>query len=101
MMFALDDPVFQAQMRAAIVDVVGPQRAESQNEQRTGKADKVPFLLENRLAELGGRFKRGEIFQPFALPHGNLVTAQNPKSSRLAAELMLIQLEDRGVKPGA
>jgi len=41
----------------------------------------VPFLLETRLRELGGRYERGPIWKSFAVRDGRLVTGQNPASS--------------------
>jgi putative intracellular protease/amidase len=58
-------------------------------EQAVGLAQVVPFLLETRLRELGGRYESGPDFQPFAIADGNLVTGQNPASSGKAAELAL------------
>ncbi|MGI9245930.1 MAG: type 1 glutamine amidotransferase domain-containing protein [Steroidobacteraceae bacterium] len=58
-------------------------------ERAVGLADVVPFLLESKLRELGGRYESGPDFQPFAIADGNLVTGQNPTSSTKAAELAL------------
>jgi putative intracellular protease/amidase len=52
----------------------------------------VPFLLEDRLKELGGRFERGSDWQPFAVVDGNLITGQNPQSSELVAGHVLSSL---------
>ncbi|MBB2168146.1 type 1 glutamine amidotransferase domain-containing protein [Gluconacetobacter aggeris] len=46
----------------------------------------VPFLLETRLRELGGRYESVADFQPFAVTDGRLVTGQNPASSALTAK---------------
>ena len=46
----------------------------------------VPFSLENRMKELGGKFEKGQDFKPFVVSDGLLITGQNPKSSFLAAE---------------
>jgi putative intracellular protease/amidase len=46
----------------------------------------VPFSLENRMKELGGKFEKGQDFKPFVVSDGQLITGQNPKSSILAAE---------------
>ena len=58
-------------------------------EKAVGLATVVPFLLETRLRELGGRYESGPDFQPFAVVDGNLVTGQNPASSEKAAELSI------------
>ncbi|MGQ9367001.1 DJ-1/PfpI family protein [Azospirillum sp. ST 5-10] len=61
-------------------------------EQAVGLADVVPFLLERRLRELGGRFERGPDWQPFAVRDGTLITGQNPQSSELVAHHVLVAL---------
>lgn len=58
-------------------------------ERAVGLADTVPFLLESRLRELGGRYESGPDFQPFAVADGKLVTGQNPASSARVAELAI------------
>jgi putative intracellular protease/amidase len=58
-------------------------------ERAAGLTDVVPFLLESRLRELGGRYESGPDFQPFAVADGKLVTGQNPMSSARVAELAL------------
>lgn len=61
-------------------------------EQGVGLADVVPFLLEDRLRELGGAYEKGPDWQPFAVRDGNLVTGQNPQSSDLVAHHVLAAL---------
>jgi len=62
----------------------------SDSEERAVGLDKVvPFLLETRLRELGGRYECASDFQPFAVADGRLVTGQNPSSSGLTAKLTL------------
>lgn len=46
----------------------------------------VPFLLETRIRELGGKFEGAANWQPFAVRDGNLITGQNPQSSVLVAK---------------
>jgi putative intracellular protease/amidase len=48
----------------------------------------VPFLLEDRIKELGGEYVRGPDWTPFAVASGQLVTGQNPMSSQRVAELV-------------
>lgn len=51
----------------------------SDSEERAVGLDKaVPFLLETRLRELGGRYENAADFLPFAIVDGCLVTGQNP-----------------------
>jgi len=58
-------------------------------EEAAGLTKAVPFLLENRLKELGGLYESGPDFRPFAVRDGNLVTGQNPQSSEEVARLVL------------
>jgi putative intracellular protease/amidase len=58
-----------------------------------GAESKVPFLLETKLRELGGIFVSGENFSEFAIADGNLITGQNPASSKKCAELILDALQ--------
>lgn len=55
----------------------------------------VPFLLETRLRELGGRFEGAASWQPFAIRDGQLITGQNPQSSHLVAQALLRALDAR------
>ncbi|BDG74417.1 type 1 glutamine amidotransferase domain-containing protein [Roseomonas fluvialis] len=50
-----------------------------------GLTEAMPFLLETRLTELGGRFEGGPDFRAFAVRDGNLVTGQNPASAGAVA----------------
>lgn len=58
----------------------------------------VPFLLETRLRQLGGKFEGVANWQPFAIRDGQLITGQNPQSSHLVALELLAAL--RGVAQG-
>lgn len=60
-----------------------------EEESVAGLDDVVPFKLESKLRELGGRFEKAENWQAFAVIDGKLVTGQNPASSALVAEKML------------
>ncbi|MCB5177202.1 type 1 glutamine amidotransferase domain-containing protein [Microvirga lenta] len=62
-------------------------------EEAVGLTTVVPFLLEDRLKELGGRFERGPDWQPFAVQDRNLITGQNPQSSELVARHVLTAVE--------
>ena len=64
-------------------------------ERAVGLDQAVPFLLETRLKELGGKHEGGPDFAPFALRDGNLVTGQNPASATLTAELVMEALKDK------
>ncbi|WP_245435733.1 type 1 glutamine amidotransferase domain-containing protein [Microvirga calopogonii] len=65
-------------------------------EEAVGLTRVVPFLLEDRLKELGGRFERGPDWPPFAVQDGNLITGQNPQSSDLVAQHVLTALRTGG-----
>ncbi|WP_207458413.1 type 1 glutamine amidotransferase domain-containing protein [Azospirillum sp. SYSU D00513] len=58
-------------------------------EEAVGLTQVVPFLLETRLRELGGKYECGPDFQPYAVQDGNLITGQNPMSSELVAHKIL------------
>ena len=45
----------------------------------------VPFLVEDELRRLGGRFEKVPDWQSFAIVDGRLITGQNPASSTAAA----------------
>jgi len=49
----------------------------------------VPFLVEDELKRLGGRYEKAANWQSFVVADGNLVTGQNPASSAAAAEKVL------------
>lgn len=67
-------------------------------ERAAGLVEAVPFLLETRLRELGGRYENVADFQPFAIADGRLVTGQNPASSALTARLTLEALNGGEVR---
>ena len=46
----------------------------------------VPFLVEDELKRLGGRFEKVGDWQSFAIVDGRLITGQNPASSTAAAK---------------
>jgi putative intracellular protease/amidase len=55
--------------------------------------DIVPFLVEDMLKENGGIYSKGDNWSVHVVEDGNLITGQNPASSKLAAELLLKQLK--------
>lgn len=55
-------------------------------EKSVGMADKVPFLLEDKLIEEGGKYRKGPDWTGFVVTDGKLVTGQNPQSSKGTAE---------------
>ncbi len=62
-------------------------------EVKAGGDKKVPFLLETKLKQLGGKFSCGADFSEFAIRDANLITGQNPQSSKKCAELILEALK--------
>lgn len=64
-------------------------------ENAVGLTDAMPFLLESRLRDLGGRFEGTDNFQSHAVRDGRLVTGQNPASVQAVSELLLEALSQR------
>jgi putative intracellular protease/amidase len=56
--------------------------------------DVVPFLLQDKLTELGGDFSQAGDFQPYVIRDGLLITGQNPASSEPAARTLLEALKE-------
>lgn len=54
--------------------------------------DVVPFLVEDELKRLGGRFERTDDWQSYVAQDGLLITGQNPASSAEAAARVLTEL---------
>jgi putative intracellular protease/amidase len=68
----------------------------NEEEEAVGLTSVVPFALETRLRELGGRYERGPKWGSFAVRDGNLVTGQNPQSSADVARETLAALRPAG-----
>lgn len=66
--------------------VTGLSNAE---ERVLGRDRAVPFLLEDRLRSLGGDYASGPNFKSFVVADGPLITGQNMRSARAAAETLL------------
>jgi putative intracellular protease/amidase len=49
----------------------------------------VPFLVEDELKRLGGRFEKVDDWQPLSIIDGRLITGQNPASSKSVAQDLL------------
>ncbi|MFI2607431.1 type 1 glutamine amidotransferase domain-containing protein [Kitasatospora sp. NPDC018619] len=62
-------------------------------EAQAGLADRAPWLLQDRLVELGTDFEEGEPWAPHVVVDRNLVTGQNPASSALVATELLKLLD--------
>jgi len=62
-------------------------------EAAVGLTEVVPFLLEDKLKELGGLYEKVDDWKPYAVVDGNLITGQNPASSEAVAEALLKKIE--------
>lgn len=63
-------------------------------EEAVGLTDTVPFLLEDRLRELGANYEKGADFAPYVVRDGVLITGQNPATAANAADLTLDAVRD-------
>jgi putative intracellular protease/amidase len=64
--------------------------AFSDSEERAVGLDQaVPFLLEQRLKQLGARYESAPDFAPHTVRDGNLITGQNPASAAPTAALVM------------
>jgi putative intracellular protease/amidase len=61
-------------------------------EQSSGLTGVVPFLLESALTNLGASFVKGTNYVSHVVMDGNLVTGQNPSSSKEIARQLLVCL---------
>jgi putative intracellular protease/amidase len=57
--------------------------------------DVVPFLVEDELTKLGGRYSKSGDWQPYVVQDGLLITGQNPASSAPAADALIALLGRR------
>lgn len=55
-------------------------------EAAVGLTEKVPFLVEKKFREQGGNFSSADDWNPKACVDGNLVTGQNPQSSKVCVD---------------
>lgn len=62
-------------------------------EEAVGKTSVVPFLLEDKLKELGGEYSKADDWNPYVVVDGKLVTGQNPGSSKGVAEAVVSLLK--------
>ncbi|CAM5234581.1 type 1 glutamine amidotransferase domain-containing protein [Bacillus sp. 8A6] len=61
----------------------------NEEEEAVQLTSKVPFLLETKLREQGAAFEKGDVFAPFAVVDGQIITGQNPGSSAETARLFV------------
>lgn len=64
-------------------------------EAAVGLTDVVPFLVEDELKRLGGRYEKADNWRSHVVGDGRLVTGQNPASSEEAARTVLAMMEPR------
>lgn len=62
-------------------------------ESAVGLSDIVPFLLEDKLIQLGANYEKTNDWQPLAVIDGRLITGQNPASSEAVADALLVLLQ--------
>ena len=70
----------------------------NKEESETGFEGIIPFLLEERLKELGAVFCAGSDWRPFVVRDGNLVTGQNPRSAGGVAEMLIREMRSSSGK---
>lgn len=58
-------------------------------EDAIGLTDVVPFLIEDRMNQLGANYSKGEDWSSYVRVDGKLITGQNPASSEEAAKALL------------
>lgn len=70
-------------------------------EEAVGLTDTVPFLVEDMLRKRGAYYAKGADWSEYVVADGNLITGQNPASSKKAAEKVLEQLQAASDNPQA
>ncbi len=89
------DPSGRARVRGKMV--TGFSNTE---EAAAGLTAVVPFLVEDELQRLGGRYSKDSDWLPHVVTDGLLITGQNPASSERAAEALLEVLGERASARG-
>lgn len=67
-------------------DVTGFANTE---EEAMGLTDVVPFLVEDKMNQMGANYSKGENWSSYVKVDGKLITGQNPASSEEAAKALL------------
>lgn len=68
-------------------------------EAEVGLTKVVPFLVEDELKRLGGRYEQAANWESFVITDGRLITGQNPASSTAGAEALLRLLSQMRALP--
>lgn len=62
-------------------------------EDAVGLSNVVPFLVEDKMNQLGANYSKGEDWSSYVKVDGKLITGQNPASSEKAARELLLLLQ--------
>jgi putative intracellular protease/amidase len=62
-------------------------------EEASGLTGVVPFLLESELVSLGAFYSKGPHYESHVVADGNIITGQNPSSSKEVAKTILAELK--------
>lgn len=62
-------------------------------EEAVGLTDVVPFLVEDKMNQMGANYSKGEDWSSYVVVDGKLITGQNPASSEKAARELLRLLQ--------
>lgn len=63
-------------------------------EEEVGLTHVVPFLVEDELRRLGGKFEKAANWESFVITDGRLITGQNPASSTAGAQALVTLLAE-------
>jgi len=74
---------------APLVQGKGVTGFSNAEEAAVGLTEVVPFLVEDELRKVGGKYCKGADWQAHVISAGNLITGQNPASSEPAARAVL------------
>ena len=62
-------------------------------EEAVGLTEVVPFLVEDKMNQMGANYSKGEDWSSYVMVDGKLITGQNPASSEKAARELLKMLQ--------